>query len=313
MELEASVEGTSELLEGIFELIASSAEPERAPRLRSFARALLCQAPADFFVGRTDADLVELVSSQFGLLESSRPDQIAVPVSLRPGYGHSGAVGVVISDRPFIVDTLGQYLTAKGFEIRRELHPIIVVERDDAGSIKTIGEWTHGSQQRALHETLEELKGAGVPSELAQRLAALQFLGEQMEVTRIAHYLGRPVADVGRVYFALAHEFDFAVMFDLLEMAPGEDAWEQRAAQGLMQDLGQARRNLTLAVLAGDAEGRSIEEQIDVFRSRHGLRLKALHGVLEELLASENINLAALTVATRETLRQSRVIRESCR
>jgi len=168
----------------------------------------------------------------------------------------------------------------------------------------------HGSQQQALHETLEELKRGGVPSELARKVAVLQFLGDLMEVTQIAHYLGRSVADIGHVYFALAHEFDSAVLFELLKTVPGEDVWEQRAAQGLMQDLVQARRNLTLAVVASGGEGRSIEAQIEAFRARHVSRLKAMRDVLEELLASERINLAALTVATLETLRQSRVIRE---
>ena len=88
-------------------------------------------------------------------------------------------------------------------------------------------------------------------------------------------------------------------------MAPGEDEWEQRAAQGLMQDLGQARRNLTLAVLAPDGDATTIEAQLADCRKLHGARLTVMREAVEELLVSENINLAALTVATREIVRQS--------
>jgi glutamate dehydrogenase len=166
----------------------------------------------------------------------------------------------------------------------------------------------HGSQQAAFEGTLEELKIGGVPEEVSVRVAALQFLEDLMEVTRISRQVDRPVTDVGRVYFALANVIDFALLLELLKLAPGEDEWEQRAAQGLMQDLGQARRNLTLAVLAESREGASIDEQMSDFRAAHGARLGVMREMLEELLESENINLAALTVATRETVRQSSLI-----
>jgi NAD-specific glutamate dehydrogenase len=112
------------------------------------------------------------------------------------------------------------------------------------------------------------------------------------------------------VYFALTDEVDFALLFELLNMAAGEDVWEQRAVQGLMQDLGEARRNLTLAVLALESEDTSTDEQLARFRERYDARLGAMREVLEELLVSDNINVAALTVATREVVRQSRGVLE---
>ncbi len=166
----------------------------------------------------------------------------------------------------------------------------------------------HGSQQAALQQALQQLEGSGVPAEAAQRIAALQFLGDLMAVTRIADEVGRPVAEVGRVYFSLAEDIDFGLVLELLSMAPGEDEWEQRAAQGLMQDLGQARRNLTLAVLASEPEAKGVEDQLQGFRKKHATRLGLAREVLDELLQTEHINLAALTVATRETVRQSTAI-----
>jgi len=168
----------------------------------------------------------------------------------------------------------------------------------------------HGSQQQALNTALEDLRGSGVPARLAPRIASLQFLGDVMEVTRISRRVERPVLEVGQVYFALADEIDFAWLLELLKMAPGEDMWEQRSAQGLMQDLGQARRNLTLAVVTMKNGGSTVEDQLASFRARFATRLTAMREILEELLAAENINLAAMTVASREILRQSQAIRE---
>jgi NAD-specific glutamate dehydrogenase len=145
---------------------------------------------------------------------------------------------------------------------------------------------------------MEELRQSGVSPEQAQRIAALKFLGELMAVTRIAD-------EVGRAYCALADQIDFALLRELLEMAPGEDEWEQRAAQGLLQDLGQARRNLTLAVLMTDWPEVSVEEQLASFGKRNEARLAALQETVASLLGEDNISLAALTVATREIVRQS--------
>jgi glutamate dehydrogenase len=167
-----------------------------------------------------------------------------------------------------------------------------------------------GSQRAAFEEALEELKADGVPEDAASKIAALQFLGELMEVTRITRERGHSAADVGRVYFALTDEIDFALLFELLEMAAGEDVWEQRAVQGLIQDLGQARRNLTLAVLDSDKDVASVDDRLAVFRDLHSARLHAMRETLGEVMTSDNINVSALTVATREVVRQSRGILE---
>ncbi len=173
------------------------------------------------------------------------------------------------------------------------------------GALPTI---VMGSQRETFEQALEELRASGVPTEAAEKIAALQFLGELMEVARISKEIDVPVTDVGRVYFALTDEVDFALLFELLGMAAGEDVWEHRAVQGLMQDLGGARRNLTLAVLTLDPGGASIDDRLARFRESNARRLAAMREVLAELMVSDHINVAALTVATREVVRQSRSI-----
>jgi glutamate dehydrogenase len=168
----------------------------------------------------------------------------------------------------------------------------------------------HGSRRVTFEEAVEDLRRSGVSSEEAQKIAALQFLGDLMAVTRIAEEAGRSVDDVGRVYCALAEHVDFALLQELLDVAPGEDEWEQRAAQGLVQDLSQARRKLTLAVLASGEPEASLDERFAVFRARNATRLEALREVVETLLGGDVISLAALTVATREVVRHSVAVLE---
>jgi NAD-specific glutamate dehydrogenase len=132
-----------------------------------------------------------------------------------------------------------------------------------------------------------------------------------MAVTRIADEIGRPVTEVGRAFCSLADQIDFALLRELLEMAPGENEWEQRAAQGLLQDLGQARRNLTLALLMTNWPEVSIEDQLTSFGERNRARLSALQETVASLLDEDDIGLAALTVATREIVKQATSILEN--
>ncbi|NIR46058.1 MAG: hypothetical protein GWN99_04180, partial [Gemmatimonadetes bacterium] len=75
------------MLEGVLQVIESGADPEQGQRLKALARAVLTRTPTDFFRGRTDGEVFELVSSTFELLESTAPDGIGVRVAQRPGYG----------------------------------------------------------------------------------------------------------------------------------------------------------------------------------------------------------------------------------
>jgi len=146
-----------------------------------------------------------------------------------------------------------------------------------------------GSQRAVFAEALQEFEGAGYTTNEAQKLAALRFLGQLMEVVRIARDIDRPVADVGHVYCSLAEDVDFARLADLLEMKPRDDKWEQRAAQGLLQDLAQARRDLTLAALATGGNRVSVDRLLVTFRERHAARLTAMQEVFGDLVGTENI------------------------
>jgi len=68
---------------------------------------------------------------------------------------------------------------------------------------------------------------------------------------------------------------------------------------------------MTLAVLMTDWPEVSVEEQLASFGQRNEARLVALRETVGGLLGEDTISLAALTVATREIVRQSVAILEN--
>jgi glutamate dehydrogenase len=133
--------------------IESSADSDRLPPLKSLAEKILGRASADFFVDRSKEDLANTVKEIFELLEAMDPDGIAVRVRQRPEFGHLGGAEVIIGDRPFIVDTVRQYLTGRGFEIRHQLHPVVVVERDERGQLARIRDWRAAGKRTSVMYT----------------------------------------------------------------------------------------------------------------------------------------------------------------
>ncbi|MGD8698080.1 MAG: NAD-glutamate dehydrogenase, partial [Gemmatimonadales bacterium] len=142
--------------EPILKAIEVGVDPDQAVALKSFACEMLGRAPADFFVGRSDEHVARIVKDLFDLLEATGPDGISVRVRQRSELGPIGGVELIIGDRPFIVDTVRQYLISKGFEIRYQLHPVVVVDWDGRRRITRTRSWrAAGKRTSAMYTEFE--------------------------------------------------------------------------------------------------------------------------------------------------------------
>ena len=133
--------------------------PEKQHAIRKVLDTLRGQLPADrfrllekfvpFFLGKAPMDLIEersaehlgmLCNESFGFLERSRPDRIDVE-ALTPAPAMTGSympVTVVrtnVSERPFIIDTIREFLHAGDHRIHHLVYPLMAVTRDEEGRI----------------------------------------------------------------------------------------------------------------------------------------------------------------------------------
>ena len=155
-----------------------------------------------------------------------------------------------------------------------------------------------GEERALFEERVGEIQELTDKHDLAQRLITLRFLDQILEVLRIAQEAGTSPVDAGSAYYRVSDLLRVGWLRKAIAKAAGDSRWEQRAAQGLLDDLGRAHRVLTAEVLS--ARGGDIDEKIGRVREHHAVELADYVALVDEIAAESTITLPALAVAVRE-------------
>ncbi|HYW11542.1 MAG TPA: hypothetical protein VE871_06275, partial [Longimicrobium sp.] len=110
--------------------------------LCEFARAFFAKAPRHLLEERGAEQLAGMTLGAWEFLRRARPDQVNAQVINPEEEGWAAGVTVVraeVGDRPFIVDTIREYLGREDLPIHQYIYPVLRVERDAAGEIVAIG------------------------------------------------------------------------------------------------------------------------------------------------------------------------------
>ncbi len=125
--------------DGLMRLIAEK-RPKDAVALREFAMAYLRRLSADAAASTSSEELFAEVTGAFDFAATRGERPILVrafnPTAEEHGYLRAGSVlETNTEDLPFLVDSVREELTAQGLGIHRVLHPVVGLDRDDAGHI----------------------------------------------------------------------------------------------------------------------------------------------------------------------------------
>ncbi len=151
----------------------------------------------------------------------------------------------------------------------------------------------------ALAARAEEYRAAGVPDELARRVAGLIVLASANDISCIAARVGRPVETVGRLYFLIAARFGMGWLRAAAENLPGGSHWQKLAIDAVIDDLYARQAALTgnVAAAAGDLPAdEALASWID---NRRGAVERA-EQLLGELKTTGKLDLATLVVASHQ-------------
>jgi glutamate dehydrogenase len=156
----------------------------------------------------------------------------------------------------------------------------------------------------ALDRLAERFALAGVPPELATRVASRDALFSGLNVIEVATSCGETVETVAAVYFALGYKLDLHWLRDQIARLPAETHWQTLAQGALRDDLYSEQRELTIEVLKrgteDGTEDKDAEALIETWLEENRSAVERANTILSDLREAETLDIAMLSVALRE-------------
>ncbi|MFJ8587572.1 NAD-glutamate dehydrogenase [Streptomyces sp. NPDC093595] len=156
-----------------------------------------------------------------------------------------------------------------------------------------------GADLEWYEQIVEELTTAGVPDELALRVAGFSSAFPTLDIVAIADRTGKDPMAVAEVYYDLADRLSITQLMDRIIELPRADRWQSMARASIREDLYAAHAALTADVLSAGNGTAAPEERFAAWEQRNAAILGRARTTLEEIQSSEDFDLANLSVAMR--------------
>ncbi|MEU7649544.1 NAD-glutamate dehydrogenase [Streptomyces huasconensis] len=145
----------------------------------------------------------------------------------------------------------------------------------------------------------DELTAAGVPDELAQRVAGFSSAFPTLDIVAVADRVDKEPMAVSEVYYDLADRLRITQLMDRIIELPRADRWQSMARASIREDLYAAHAALTADVLAAGDGAATPEERFKAWEEKNAPILSRARATLEEIQSSDAFDLANLSVAMR--------------
>ncbi|CAL9472080.1 NAD-glutamate dehydrogenase [Streptomyces levis] len=156
-----------------------------------------------------------------------------------------------------------------------------------------------GADLEWYQKIYDELTGAGVPEELATRVAGFSSAFPTLDIVSVADRMGREPLDVAEVYYDLADRLRITQLMDRIIELPRADRWQSMARAAIREDLYAAHAALTADVLAVGNGSSTPEQRYKAWEEKNAAILGRARTTLEEIQGSDAFDLANLSVAMR--------------
>ncbi|HVK56605.1 MAG TPA: NAD-glutamate dehydrogenase [Burkholderiales bacterium] len=187
---------------------------------------------------------------------------------------------------------------------RREQYPIadvLQVFQPGVAAISTrLKHLLSPDDLKALSEAEKGLVDAGVPADLATRVASLDSLYSVLDIVEASMESGRSVELVAAVYFALIGRLDLRWLHAQINLLPMDTHWNALARAALRDDLGSQQRALAAAVLKLSPEGKDVEALLTQWEAHYSAPIARMREVLTDFRNVGQVDLAMLSVGLRE-------------
>jgi glutamate dehydrogenase len=163
---------------------------------------------------------------------------------------------------------------------------------------------------RALWDAkVDRLRAAGVPSELAARVAGMPSWFPALDIVEVSEATEHSVDAVAEVYFRLGGGLQLNWLRDRIAELPRVNRWHALARSALRDDLYSLHRALTQDVLGGVPDGaaqsaapssRGANAEIDAWAQANAGAVERCRAMLGDIRATRTYDLTTLPVALRE-------------
>lgn len=156
-----------------------------------------------------------------------------------------------------------------------------------------------GSDLEWYQSILDELVEAGVPQELAQRVAGFSSAFPALDLVAIADRTEQEPMAVAEVFYDLGDRLRITQLMDRIIELPRADRWQSMARASIREDLYAAHAALTADVLAAGNGTSTPEQRFKAWEEKNAPILGRARATLEEIQNSDSFDLANLSVAMR--------------
>ncbi|MCN9244740.1 NAD-glutamate dehydrogenase [Streptomyces sp. RY43-2] len=148
-------------------------------------------------------------------------------------------------------------------------------------------------------QVYDEMTGAGVPDDLATRVAGFSSAFPALDIVSVADRMGKDPMAVAELYYDLGDRLRITQLMDRIIELPRNDRWQSMARAAIREDLYAAHAGLTAEILSVGNGASSPEQRFEAWEEKNAPILTRARATLDEISGSDSFDLANLSVAMR--------------
>ena len=159
---------------------------------------------------------------------------------------------------------------------------------------------TKGEERRALQKEVRRWQTLAVPKEMALRVSTLDSLYAALDFTEVADETHTDIGRTAEIYFMLSTSLELQWLKATIYALPRRDPWERRARTGFLDELQNALRDITRAVIVATPHIKVAEQRAAFWLEQKKVGVEHCRSLFADIRATGKQELAMLTVAVRE-------------
>lgn len=166
--------------------------------------------------------------------------------------------------------------------------------------VPQMSRWLRGDDAAIVAKQIADFQAQGVPVDLATDVATGLYRYSLLDIVDIADITERDAAEVADTYFAFMDRLGTDGLLTAVAQLPRDDRWHALARLAIRDDIYNSLRSLCLDVLAVGEPDEDGMQKITEWESTNASRIQRAQRTLSEIYASDQRDLATLSVAARQ-------------